>query len=279
MKQLNTWMTQTDPAFGEKRRKLVAACAAFWTILGAVIASTGFSSINRDARAFIIGSILLAALAGIGATIAALRGMRRLAIPFLLVSVLYPTYFFWAFSLIPLALAGYLLFLPRKGRRLTLTWKAIFLSIFGVAVLAVVISLSVTLKVGPAKLSTGTVAPIAKIQTLLTIYVTSAINLRDGEQVLVRVRAAKPGGKFFVSECATVADANVGGCGDQLAAQPFGVTDPSGVGLIMFRVQASAAIKPYDTTASQPCTDQCVLVATGGFGGTFVYAPLKFSTR
>ncbi|GEM_PF-6114425 len=119
-------------------------------------------------------------------------------------------------------------------------------------------------EVSPVEASSHATFPAAP-----TIHVTPSINLRGGD----------PGGKFFVSECATAADANVNGCGDQLAAQPFGVIDESGAGSITFHVQATAATKPYNTTASQPCTDQCVLMATGGFGGIFVYAPLKFSTR
>ncbi|HUX65602.1 MAG TPA: hypothetical protein VMV42_00510, partial [archaeon] len=157
-----------------------------------------------------------------------------------------------------------------------LTWKTIFLFIVGATLLVVVAGLVVTMPFGPAKTATRTAAPTSLIQTVLTIHVTPSINLRGGEQVLVKVRAAKPGGKFFLSECATAADANVGGCGDQLAAQLFGVTDSSGVGSITFHVQTTAATKPYNTTAFQPCADQCVLMATGGFGGTFVYAPLKF---
>lgn len=120
---------------------------------------------------------------------------------------------------------------------------------------------------------------LATFPTAPTINVTPSINLRGGEQVVVRVRGGDPGGKFFVSECATAADASVNGCGDQLAAQPFGVTDESGAGSITFHVQARAVTKPYNTTAFQSCTDQCVLMAKGGFGGAFVYAPLKFSTR
>lgn len=69
------------------------------------------STVNQDARALVIGTILIATLAGVGATLAALRGMRRLAILLLLLSVIYPTYFGWPVNLIPLILAGYLIFL------------------------------------------------------------------------------------------------------------------------------------------------------------------------
>jgi len=158
-----------------------------------------------------------------------------------------------------------------------LTWKTIFLSIVGVTLLMVVAGLVLTMQFGPAKTVTRTATPTSPIQTVLTIHVTPSSNLRDGEQVLVEVGAAKPGGKFFLSECASAADANINGCGDQLAAQPFIVTDPSRASSITFYVKTRAATKPYNTTSFQPCTDQCVIMATGGFGGTFVYTPLKFA--
>lgn len=158
-----------------------------------------------------------------------------------------------------------------------LTWKTIFLFIVGATLLVVVAGLVVTMSFGPVKSATRTATPIALMQTVLTIHVTPSSDLRDGEQVLVKIRAAKFGGKIFLSECATAADANISGCGDQLAAQPFIATDPSRASSIMFYVKARAATKTYNTTAFQPCTDQCVLMATGGFGGTFVYAPLTFA--
>lgn len=111
-------------------------------------------------------------------------------------------------------------------------------------------------------------------QTVPTIHVTPSTNLRDGEQVLVQVRGADSAERFFVSECARASDATVNGCGD---VQQFGVTDQSGTGSITFRVRAtSLGSNLANAIASQPCTDQCVLMARGGFGGTFVYAPLKF---
>jgi hypothetical protein len=157
-----------------------------------------------------------------------------------------------------------------------LTWTSIFLFIVAATLLVVVAGLVVTMQFGPAKTVTRTATFTSPIQTVLTIHVTPSSNLRDGEQVLVKVGAAKLGGRFFLSECASATDANINGCGDQLAAQPFIDTDPSGAGSITFYVKTRAATKPYNTTASQPCTDQCVFMATGGFGGTFVYAPLKF---
>ena len=104
-------MTRPDLRFDVRRRKFVASCATLWTILGVVIGLTSMSTVNQDARPLVIGAILTATLAGIGATFAALRGMRRLAILLLLVTVIYPTYFGWPVNLIPLLLAGYLIFL------------------------------------------------------------------------------------------------------------------------------------------------------------------------
>ena len=120
---------------------------------------------------------------------------------------------------------------------------------------------------------------VGKIKTVPTIHVTPSINLRSGQQVLVQVRGAIPGERFRVSECASAAAANINGCGDQLAAQAFVDTDASGAGSITFDVKAWAATKPYNTTAFQPCTDKCVIMATGGFEGTstLVYASLKFA--
>jgi len=137
------------------------------------------------------------------------------------------------------------------------------------------------LAVGTANTSTGSVTPKALIQTVLTVHVTPSINLHGGEQVLVQLRGAASGERFRVSECASAADANIAGCGDQLASQPFIDTDPSGAGSMTVHVQARAATKPYNTTTFQLCTDQCVIMATGTFGETsrFVYAPLKFSIR
>jgi hypothetical protein len=97
--------------FDVRRRKLVASCAVLWTILGVVIGLTYMSTVKQDSRPLVIGAILTATLAGIGATFAALQGLRRLATLLLLVTVIYPTYFGWPVNLIPLLLAGYLIFL------------------------------------------------------------------------------------------------------------------------------------------------------------------------
>lgn len=131
-----------------------------------------------------------------------------------------------------------------------------------------------------AQLDAMTTTSVGKVKIVPTIRVSPANNLHNDQPVLVQVSGASPGERFRVSECASAVAANINGCGDQLAAQSFVDTDPSGAGSITFYVKARAATKPYNTTAFQPCTDQCVIMATGtdiDGTSTLVYAPLKFS--
>ncbi len=93
-------------------RRPVAFGAALWTVLGAVVASSGLSTIDSKARPYLIAIILFATFDGIAATLLILQGKRRKAILALFASIIFPTYFFWVLSLIPIALAGYLLFGP-----------------------------------------------------------------------------------------------------------------------------------------------------------------------
>ncbi|MCL5076669.1 MAG: neocarzinostatin apoprotein domain-containing protein [Actinobacteria bacterium] len=109
------------------------------------------------------------------------------------------------------------------------------------------------------------------------VLVTPSVNLRQGQQVRVSVTGFGVGGKFFLSECAGSADANSSGCGIQLAAQPFGVTNSSGAGTVIFTLTSSASTTPYNDTDIQTCVNQCVLVATVGSGGGFAYASLHFA--
>ncbi len=84
------------------------------------------------------------------------------------------------------------------------------------------------------------------------------------------------GGKFFISECASASDANSAGCGRQLAAQPFGITNSSGSGSYTFTVSTEAGVKPYNKARAQ-CTNQCVIVATVGINVGFAYVPIEFA--
>jgi hypothetical protein len=109
------------------------------------------------------------------------------------------------------------------------------------------------------------------------VAVTPSSNLVDSQHVQVAVSGFGQEGKFFLSECASSADANDAGCGKGLPMQPFGVTDNSGDGSITFQAHASAAVLHDDLTHIQPCTDQCVLVATVGIGFGYAYTSLSFA--
>lgn len=130
------------------------------------------------------------------------------------------------------------------------------------------LALDVTRKLGPRGI-TGRVP---------TVTISPAINLDDRETVVVSVRGFDIGGKLFLSECATAADANMGGCGEQLAAQPFGLTDVTGSGHYTFMVSNRAGTRPYDRADMASCRLSCVLVATGGLGSSFASAPLRFTS-
>lgn len=87
--------------------------------------------------------------------------------------------------------------------------------------------------------------------------------------------------KVWLSECADAVDVNADGCGAQLAAQPFAMVDGSGGRSVTFPVSSTAGSKPYDVNSFEPCTNNCVLVATIGgapsSADAFAYAPLTFS--
>jgi photosystem II stability/assembly factor-like uncharacterized protein len=108
------------------------------------------------------------------------------------------------------------------------------------------------------------------------LSVSPSSHLRNGQAVAVRVTGLGVGGKVFLSECAAAAVASDLGCGAQLAAQPFLVTDDSRVGHATFIVSASSSADPFGTAALRPCADRCVIVATLGDGYPFVVAPISF---
>lgn len=94
---------------GEKTRKFVALAAAVWTVVGSAMAIAGFSAVEKNAGPFFIATIGLALLAGIGATVYALLGKRRATMLFLVLSAIYPTYFWWLLSFIPIGLVVFLM--------------------------------------------------------------------------------------------------------------------------------------------------------------------------
>jgi hypothetical protein len=109
------------------------------------------------------------------------------------------------------------------------------------------------------------------------VTVAPSTGLHDGQAVTITVSGFVPGGKAFLSECATAASVNKAGCGDQLGGQPFAVTDDQGSGTTSFNVAVMASSRPYDMTGVSRCQTSCVLVATAGMGGEAIAsAPLTF---
>jgi hypothetical protein len=108
------------------------------------------------------------------------------------------------------------------------------------------------------------------------VRVTPSTNLHNGEKVHVYVTGLGLDAKFWISECALSAEANGDGCGEQLAAQPFGGTNMYGAGSYTFVVRNTASTAPYYTGSLRPCSDQCVLVAAGG-DTFFAEAPITFA--
>ena len=110
------------------------------------------------------------------------------------------------------------------------------------------------------------------------VFVTPSNNLSNGQQVEVRMTGFGIGGKVWLSECADAAEANDEGCGHGLPAQTLLVADNTGSGSATFTVLSSASRKANDYSVNdlQPCTDNCVVVATLGGGYGFAYAALKF---
>ena len=117
--------------------------------------------------------------------------------------------------------------------------------------------------------------------TVKRVTVSPSANLHDGQQVRVSVQGFRPdvpGIKFFLSECESPLQVNPLGCGRQLAAQPFGLTDSDGdgSGSVSFTVQSSAAPKALSSVVV-PCAGTCVIVATTGTIGQYGFAPIAFA--
>jgi hypothetical protein len=128
---------------------------------------------------------------------------------------------------------------------------------------------------------TPTTIDIRQIVPALTVQdprvtITPNTHLVEGQTVAVQVTGFGVGGKVFVSECSSAAEATDLGCGAELAAQPFLVTDDNRTGSINFQVRATAAGRAPSGGPLAHCTDQCVLVATIGGGYPFVVTPLAF---
>lgn len=108
------------------------------------------------------------------------------------------------------------------------------------------------------------------------LTVAPSSGLQDAQQVTVSVKGFLPSRKFFLSECLAPTEVNPSGCGPQLAAQPFSLTDGSGAGSTTFTVHSAASTGPLILSV-QPCTGECVVVATSGVSSGFYFAPITFS--
>ncbi len=133
----------------------------------------------------------------------------------------------------------------------------------------------------PAATAAASSAPGSLAPTLTAnqprVAVTPSSGLRDGQAVHVRVSGFGVGGKVWISECASARDASDLGCGAQLAAQPFLVTDKSRAGQMIFMVSPQAPTRPLNATPTVTCTDACVIVATLGDGFPYAIAPISFA--
>jgi hypothetical protein len=107
-----------------------------------------------------------------------------------------------------------------------------------------------------------------------TVTVSPAVDLQDGQAVEVRVSGFGVGGKVWLSECATAEEATDLGCGVELAAQPFLVTNDNRAGTGRLIVRARAAGGTFSAGPNSLCLDQCVIVATLGAGYPYVVAPI-----
>ena len=110
-----------------------------------------------------------------------------------------------------------------------------------------------------------------------TVTISPSTHLKDGQTVEVRVTGFGVGGKVWLSECASAAAATDLGCGEQLAGQPFLVTDDRRAGAASLVVRASAPGEALSASRASPCVDQCVVVATLGGGYPYVVAPIAFA--
>ena len=153
----------------------------------------------------------------------------------------------------------------------------------GLAVLAVLAAACGGAQHSAAHRTTSTTGKVTIRLEAGGVTVTPWVGLHDGQQVEVTVRGFPPGWKVHLSECLTPLEANKLGCGSQLAAQPFGLSDQAGNVSIPFVVHSMAGTSPNKLTL-EPCSGECVIVATSGVPvgtaakGTYFMAPIMFSS-
>lgn len=130
-----------DSPIENRARKLFALGAATWTIVGLISVVKGWDSVDRGAELFFFATILLATLAGVGATVSALQGKRRATILLLFGSIIFPTYLVWEISLLPIALACYLLFSPLIASLRNSEMRLRNIQVLSILVIAIILSL------------------------------------------------------------------------------------------------------------------------------------------
>jgi hypothetical protein len=116
------------------------------------------------------------------------------------------------------------------------------------------------------------------------ISVAPDTGLRDGQTVQVTLQGFPAGSKVYLSQCDSAGSANPFGCGRQVARQPFALPDDSGAASTSFTVADAAAGKPFESAPTEPCTNQCVLVAeytapNAAGDGAYVAVVIEFSPR
>ena len=131
---------------------------------------------------------------------------------------------------------------------------------------------------GPIPVPTSSSSPTTPAPALQThtpkVIVTPSTDLTNGETVEVSVTGFGVGGKFWISECASAADASTAGCGT--AFSTFGMTRATGSGSQELTVSSTARSGPTTTSSTTPCSGQCVVVATAGIGYGYASAPITF---
>jgi hypothetical protein len=111
--------------------------------------------------------------------------------------------------------------------------------------------------------------PALRVANDVAVNVTPSSGLQDGERVTVSLRGFGSGAKVWLSECAFGAIVSPLGCGDQLAAEQFITTGPTGSARTTFVVSDGARAQ-IGSSPSLSCTTNCVIVAT--LGGEYGYA-------
>jgi hypothetical protein len=118
----------------------------------------------------------------------------------------------------------------------------------------------------------------SSVATAPEVAVAPGIALVDRGWVNATVTGFGVAQKVYLSECDSAEEASALGCGPQLAAQPFILTDGHGSGSTTFVVGAHAAAGPLTPTNGSTCAQLCVIVATQGADGAWAVAPIGFAS-